>query len=56
MQTPTNLPRYEHYIAGRAVAPSSGEYLPNDDPFTGVMFRLVLFPPLVIAPMRWLTT
>ncbi len=29
------LPRYEHFIDGAAQAPSSGDYLPTDDPFTG---------------------
>ena len=27
--------RYEHYIDGAAVAPSSGEYLPTENPYTG---------------------
>jgi (Z)-2-((N-methylformamido)methylene)-5-hydroxybutyrolactone dehydrogenase len=34
MSTET-LPRYEHYIDGAKVAPSSGEYLPTDNPYTG---------------------
>lgn len=29
------LPRYEHYIDGAAVAPSSREYFPADNPYTG---------------------
>ncbi len=29
------LPRYEHFIDGAVQAPSSGDYLPTDDPFTG---------------------
>jgi aldehyde dehydrogenase (NAD+) len=32
MQT---LLRYDHYIAGELVAPSTGEYLPTEDPYTG---------------------
>jgi aldehyde dehydrogenase (NAD+) len=35
MASTPELPRYGHYIAGHAVAPASGEYLPTDDPFTG---------------------
>ncbi len=29
------LPRYDHFIDGAAVAPSSGAYLPTDDPYSG---------------------
>lgn len=32
---PNNLPRYNHYIGGESAAPSAGQYLPTDDPFTG---------------------
>jgi aldehyde dehydrogenase (NAD+) len=32
---PNDLPRYDHYIGGESSAPSSGRYLPTDDPFTG---------------------
>jgi acyl-CoA reductase-like NAD-dependent aldehyde dehydrogenase len=35
MEPNGNLPRYEHYIGGKPVAPSSGQYLPTDDPYTG---------------------
>ena len=34
MSTQT-LPRYQHYIDGAGVAPSSGQYLPTDNPYTG---------------------
>ena len=30
-----NLPRFDHYIDGALVPPSSGEYLPTQDPYTG---------------------
>jgi aldehyde dehydrogenase (NAD+) len=29
------LPRYQHYIDGAAVAPASGRYLATEDPYTG---------------------
>ena len=29
------LPEYGHYIDGRSAAPSSGEHMLTDDPFTG---------------------
>jgi (Z)-2-((N-methylformamido)methylene)-5-hydroxybutyrolactone dehydrogenase len=29
------LPRYEHHIDGRPVAPAAGRYLPSEDPYTG---------------------
>src|SRR4029077_7939667 len=35
MNPNSDLPRYDHYIAGRTVAPASGQYLATDDPFTG---------------------
>jgi acyl-CoA reductase-like NAD-dependent aldehyde dehydrogenase len=31
----SDLQRYEHFIAGKPVAPSSGEYLPSENPYTG---------------------
>ena len=27
--------RYDHYIDGTPVAPSSGEFLPTENPYTG---------------------
>ena len=30
-----SLPRYDHYINGQTVKPSSGEYFPTENPFTG---------------------
>lgn len=35
------LPRYDHLIGGRNVAPSSGEYLPTDDPWSGCTWALI---------------
>ena len=35
MNAKVELSRYDHYIGGRLVAPSSGAYLPTDDPYTG---------------------
>ena len=29
------LPAYGHYIDGKSAAPSSGQHMPTDDPFTG---------------------
>ncbi len=40
MSSPTEnrtvLPRFDHYIDGRLAPPASGEYLPTEDPFTGM--------------------
>src|SRR5262245_22911153 len=41
MDATRDLPRYDHYIAGRSVAPASGEYLPTDDPYTGATWARV---------------
>lgn len=30
-----HIVRYDHFIGGRRVPPSSGEYLPSEDPYTG---------------------
>ena len=35
MENTTDLPRYDHYIAGASVPPESGAYLPTEDPYTG---------------------
>ena len=35
------LPHYDHWIDGASMAPSSGEYLPTDDPFTGKVWAMV---------------
>jgi aldehyde dehydrogenase (NAD+) len=35
MPNPVALQRYDHFINGAAVPPSSREYLPTEDPFTG---------------------
>src|SRR5437879_649337 len=29
------MPRYQHYIEGRAIPPSGGEYFPTEDPYSG---------------------
>jgi hypothetical protein len=29
------LPKYQHFIDGAPLAPSSGEYLATDDPYSG---------------------
>jgi (Z)-2-((N-methylformamido)methylene)-5-hydroxybutyrolactone dehydrogenase len=35
MNSAATLPRYEHFINGDAIPPSSGHYLPTDDPYSG---------------------
>jgi aldehyde dehydrogenase (NAD+) len=35
MDPRAGLPRYQHYVAGATMAPTSGEYLPTENPFTG---------------------
>ncbi|HEU4646603.1 MAG TPA: aldehyde dehydrogenase [Burkholderiales bacterium] len=35
MDPRAGLPRYQHYVAGATLAPTSGEYLPTENPFTG---------------------
>jgi aldehyde dehydrogenase (NAD+) len=35
------LPRYDHYIDGRTVAPASGAWLPTDDPYSGATWAEV---------------
>jgi aldehyde dehydrogenase (NAD+) len=41
MDTAHDLPRYEHYIGGRPVAPAGGQYLPTDDPYTGRTWAMI---------------
>ncbi|NUZ08061.1 aldehyde dehydrogenase [Piscinibacter koreensis] len=41
MTSSQELPRYAHYIDGKEVPPSSGEYLPTEDPFTGAAWAQV---------------
>ena len=41
MTSTAPLPRYDHYIGGRAMAPVSGRYLPTEDPYTGVTWAEV---------------
>ena len=35
------LPRYEHYIGGRSVAPAGGSYLETEDPYSGAVWATV---------------
>jgi len=35
------LPRYQHYIGGRSVAPAGGEYIETEDPYTGAVWATV---------------
>jgi aldehyde dehydrogenase (NAD+) len=35
MDPRAGLPKYQHYVAGATLAPTSGEYLPTENPFTG---------------------
>ena len=36
-----DLPKYDNYINGASVAPSSGQYLPTEDPYTGAAWALI---------------
>jgi acyl-CoA reductase-like NAD-dependent aldehyde dehydrogenase len=37
----SNLQRFDHFIDGEAVPPTTGEYLPSDDPYTGAVWAEV---------------
>lgn len=41
MTTPTDLPRFEHYVDGQSLAPMAGAYLPTEDPYTGQVWAQV---------------
>jgi aldehyde dehydrogenase (NAD+) len=39
--TAPQLPQYQHWIDGAEVAPSTGEYLPTDEPYSGKVWAMV---------------
>ncbi|HEX2542727.1 MAG TPA: aldehyde dehydrogenase [Caldimonas sp.] len=41
MTSPDSSARYDHYIDGAFSAPSSGEYLPTENPFTGEVWASI---------------